>query len=51
MDSRDWASDEQVPVAYVAEELLSAPELDTDEPQSWLEVRRRSDTSHQNVVR
>ncbi|MEW5316228.1 MAG: hypothetical protein WDW38_007609 [Sanguina aurantia] len=37
VDSRDWASDEQVPVAYVAEELLSAPELDTDEPQSWLE--------------
>lgn len=28
-----------MPVAYVAEELLTAPELDTDEPQSWLEVR------------
>ena len=40
MDSRDWQQDfTQPPVAYIAAELLTAPELLEDAPQSWLEVR------------
>ena len=40
VDVRDWKFDAaQPPVAYVAQELLAAPEL-TDDGASWTEVGR-----------
>jgi hypothetical protein len=47
VDERDWEHDAtQPPVAYVAQELLGAPELDDSQGRCWLEVHGEDDLEH-----